>query len=136
MTRFKLPAFLATMVILLFAGVGHSGQPESGRVTMVGFDKGSNIIAGVPDGVPGIGWYKRLENTQYVPGLIDPKVPPSPCKAMSRVWNRVIKQFPPSVQRKALTAIIAVMAKHQCAADIVRDPANNPQDIVEMAPSQ
>ena len=135
MTRYRLTALIATMVILLFAGVGHSGQAESGRVTMVSFDKNSNIIAGVPDGVPAVGWYQRQDSTVYVPGVVQPKFPPSPCKILTRVWNRVIAQFPPSVQRKALTAIIQVMAQHQCAADMVRDPANSPQDIMEMAPA-
>ncbi len=127
-------AILGACVALLCASVAHSDQPATSKVGLVAFDEKLQILVGVPEGVPALGYFLRHPGTVYLPGIIDPTVPPSPCVPLIFAWNVIVTRLPAHAQRNALLPVTRNMVKHNCSAIIDFDDGAVPAPIVRMRP--
>lgn len=136
MKRFRLAALLTVVGILTMSGVGGSAGPVNGNVTLMDFEQNQQTLLGYPWGQPPLGWYKRTNATALVLAIINPNVPPNPCKALSQVWNIVLTKIPPGKARdNAVRVVLRAMAKQECRADISRDETQNPAPINQLKPT-
>lgn len=137
MVRRKLLALLVAATVFCIAGAVHSDSPVSGNVTLMDFEDTTNTLLGYPDGTPPLGWFKRVPKTKYVPAFVDPKYPPNPCRAWTRLWNRVLThpKLPAYTRQVLLTVVLRKLAQHQCRADIDRDANSDPQTILSIQPT-
>jgi hypothetical protein len=136
MKRFRLAALLAVVSVLTMSGVGGSSGPTNGNVTMMDFEQNQQTLLGYPWGQPPLGWYKRTQATAHLLAIINPNVPPNPCRPLSQIWNLVITKVPPGKPRdNALRVLIRAMAQNSCRADITRDETQNPAPINQIRPT-
>ncbi len=136
MKRIRIAALLTTLSILTLTAVGGSASPTKGNVTLMDFEQNQGTLLGYPWGQPPLGWYKRTQATQHLFAVINPNVPPSPCKALSQVWNLVLTKVKnPKARENVLRVILRSMAKHECRADLTRDETQSPAPIQQIAPT-
>ncbi len=136
MKRTKLVALLFAVSILALAGIGQSSSHVAGSVKLMDFEAETETLLGYPHGAPPLGWYKRNQQTKYVPGWINPQHPPNPCLILTLVWNRVLSsKMPAPAKRQVLTVMLTHMANHSCNANLVRDENSDPAPLISIQPT-
>jgi hypothetical protein len=136
MRQLKLWALLLSVSVLTIAAVGNSAPFTHGNVTLMDFENKTDTLLGYPNGTPPLGWYQRTDKTANLAAVITPQLPPSPCKALSVVWNIVITKVPEGTARRAATrSILRAMTRHDCRANITRDESANPAAVIDISPT-
>ena len=136
MMRSKIAAALTVAFVLLGASAVRSDTVKLGNVTLMDYEESTSTLLGYPDGHPPIRWFIRTQVTKALPGIVDPQVPPNPCRVLTQIWNLVLaSKIPPMTKRKLQTRLIANMSKHECRADIQRDIDADPQPMLSIKPT-
>ena len=122
MRNLKLVAVMSCVSLLTLAGAGNSSTPKKGIVRLADFVNSPETILGYAGNAGALGFYRRLESTQHLPGVGGPLYPPNPCIALTSVYNKIIDKVPEGpVRQLATRAVLRQMARRDCCVDLTRD---------------
>lgn len=139
MRNLKVTALLAAVGVLTLAAVGSSAPNKQAIVKLQDMLRKENTLVGYPGTEIAPGYFKRLENTEHLPGVGGPNYPPNPCNAHISVYNKILQNVPPGPGRmNATLSVLTNMARASCCVDTVYDgsvdPAQEPAAVVSLRP--
>ncbi len=130
-------SLLASLSVLFISGIAVSGPKSvSGPVQVLDYDSATELVQGLPSGLPPLSSFARDVKTVELPADLS-LYPPTPCAGVAQVWNAV--QADSSLhgfqRREVFGLLLQVMASNQCGAEIERDSSSSPPNIITITPT-